>query len=31
MILKVKDLIEILWRDSEIGEEKAKVQAQGHP
>lgn len=31
MILKAKGLIEILWRDSETGEEKAKVEALGHP
>lgn len=31
MILKAKELIEILWRDSETGEEKAKVHALGYP
>lgn len=30
MILKAKELIEILWRDRET-EEKAKVHALGYP
>ena len=30
-ILKAKELTGILWRPSEIGEKKAKVQALSHP